>query len=170
MSGHRSPLQGTVLNITRKMASGVFWLFHLFIMPYRRSYSGKKTYRRSASRTRSVARSGGQYRKAAKQLDGSRFVIMAQQGGATAPMGLTIAGNQSMSPPLHLNALTALIASDMGQQICSMYDEFRIRSCKCKIYPTIANTFTSTGQFQLHTAWDRNGSLQIFYPTESDGK
>jgi len=50
-----------------------------------------------------------------------------------------------------------------------MYDEFRIRSCKCKIYPSIANTFTTTGQFQLHTAWDRNGSVQIFYPTESDG-
>lgn len=73
-----------------------------------------------------------------------------------------------MSPPLHVNALTALIASDMGQQICSMYDEFRIRSCKCKIYPSIANTFTTTGQFQLHTAWDRNGSLQIFYPTNED--
>lgn len=127
------------------MASGVFWLFHLFIMPYRRSYSGKKTYRRSASRPRSIARSGGQYRKAAKQLDGSRFIVMAQQGGAANAMGLGIQAQNYISPPLHCNALSAFISSDMGQQICSMYDEFRIKSCKVKIYPTIANTFTTTG-------------------------
>lgn len=50
----------------------------------------------------------------------------------------------------------------MGNQVCLMYDEFRIKSCRVKIYPVIGNGLT-TGLLQIHSAWDRNGSLFIQY-------
>lgn len=132
-------------------------------MPYRRSYSGK-TSRRSTSRSRSIARSGGQYRKAAKQLDGSRFVVMAQRGVQGENITLTIPvpqqgnGPNFVSDPQRFNALTTMLASEMGQQVCNMYDEFRIRSCKVKITPILTNA-VMTGNLTMHSAWDRNGSL-----------
>lgn len=51
-----------------------------------------------------------------------------------------------------------MLASEMGQQVCNMYDEFRIRSCKVKITPVLGNAVV-TGNLTLNTAWDRNGSL-----------
>lgn len=55
--------------------------------------------------------------------------------------------------------MVAMLESQMGQQLTEMYDEFRIKSFKAKIMLILG---TSTGQFQLHTAFDRNGKLAFY--------
>lgn len=90
---------------------------------------------------------------------------MAQRGVGGENITLTIpvppnnaAPPNYVSDPQRFNALTIMLASEMGQQVCNMYDEFRIRSCKVKITPILTNAVV-TGNLTMHSAWDRNGSL-----------
>jgi len=65
----------------------------------------------------------------------------------------------------------------MFTQVCTMYDEFRIRSVKIKLAPMQA-TAVPSGQLSIATCWDRNGKYvartwtnagQFGYKTEQDG-
>lgn len=55
----------------------------------------------------------------------------------------------------------------MGTQLAGMYDEFRVKSFKAKIMLVLGE---NSGQYQLHSAFDRNGKLAEFiYSHNEDG-
>lgn len=116
--------------------------------------------RRSSS---APPRKRSEYAKAAKQTDGSRFVIVTQNNVEPEfPLG------GKVSSTANVPALSALLSSDMFKKLVDMYDEFRIRSLRVKIVPQ-ANQVSSTmaGNVSLETAFDRNGRLAV--PLQAQG-
>lgn len=109
------------------------------------------------------SRKRSEYAKAAKQTDGSRFVIVTQNNVEPEfPLGGRV------SSTANVPALSALLSSDMFKKLVDMYDEFRIRSLRVKIVPQ-ANQVSSTmaGNVSLETAFDRNGRLAV--PLQAQG-
>lgn len=120
------------------------------------SMAYKKSYRNSKKKYASKGKRS-EYAKAAKQMDGSRFVIMTQYTD-----NLTMAQGASCGTIIPCNALYRLTDADMFTQVCAMYDEFRIKSMKVKICP-MQTTMLPSGQIQINTAWDRNGQYLCQY-------
>lgn len=57
----------------------------------------------------------------------------------------------------------------MFTQVCSMYDEFRIRSMKLKVTP-MQTSLLPSGQLVLNTCWDRNGRYKQEYWMNDGGR
>lgn len=100
----------------------------IMVFTTRRSSSSKRTS--SVRRTRAKSTT---YKTMKKQLGVSPFVVMSQ-GSADH---LTVPQGGNVSPTTHMCPLLALLNSQMGYQLMTMYDEFRIVNFKVKVSPQI---------------------------------